>query len=61
MIEAMFNGIMGNYTKKEDQLMTIAFGNREKQRLNRVMDALGFNYPDYEKIEEAGGEKGRGL
>jgi heat shock protein HslJ len=26
MIEAMCNEILGNYTKKEDQLMTAAFG-----------------------------------
>jgi hypothetical protein len=34
--------------KKEDQLMTAAFGTRSKRRLNRVMDALNFEYPDYE-------------
>jgi short subunit dehydrogenase-like uncharacterized protein len=32
--------------------MTVAFGSRSKQRLNRVMDALGFEYPDYPKIGE---------
>jgi hypothetical protein len=31
---------LGNYTRKEDQLMTAAFGTRPKRRLNRVMDAL---------------------
>jgi hypothetical protein len=52
----MCNEILGKYTKKEDQLMTDAFDTREKQRLNRVMDALGFEYPDYERLdEEAGG------
>jgi hypothetical protein len=50
MIETMCNEILGNYTKKEDQLMTAAFGTRPKQRLNRVMDALNFDYPDYEKL-----------
>jgi hypothetical protein len=34
MIETMCNEILGNYTKKEDQLMTVAFGTRPKQRLN---------------------------
>jgi hypothetical protein len=34
MIEAMCNEILGNYTKKEDQLMTVAFGTRPKRRLN---------------------------
>jgi hypothetical protein len=58
MIEAICNEILDNYTKKEDQLMTDVFGNRQKQSLNRVMDAPGFNYTDYLKIEEeAGGGK----
>jgi hypothetical protein len=48
MIETMCNKILGNYTKKEDQLMSAAFGTRPKRRLNRVMDALNFEYPDYE-------------
>jgi hypothetical protein len=52
MIEAMCNEILGNYTKKEDQLMTAAFGTRPKQRLNRVMDALNFEYPDYERLSK---------
>jgi hypothetical protein len=54
MIETMCNEILGNYTKKEDQLMTIAFGTRPKRKLNRVMDALNFNYPDYERLDEGG-------
>jgi hypothetical protein len=52
MIETMCNEIIGNYTKKEDQLMTAAFGTRLKRRLNRVMDALNFEYPDYERLDE---------
>jgi hypothetical protein len=52
MIETMCNEILGNFTKKEDQLMTVAFGTRPKQRLNRVMDALKFEYPDYERLNE---------
>jgi hypothetical protein len=51
MIETMCNEILGNYTK-EDQLMTAAFGTRPKRRLNRVMDALNFEYPDYERLDE---------
>jgi hypothetical protein len=51
-IEVMCNEILGNYTKKEDQLMTAAFGTRPKQRLNRVMDALKFEYPDYERLNK---------
>jgi hypothetical protein len=52
MIETMCNEILGNYTKKEDQLMTAAFGTRSKQRLNRVMDALKFEYLDYERLDK---------
>jgi hypothetical protein len=53
MIETMCNEILGNYTKKEDQLMTAAFGTRPKQRLNQVMDdALNFEYPDYDRLDE---------
>jgi hypothetical protein len=57
-IEVMCNEILGNYSKKEDQLMTAAFGTRPKRRLNRVMDALGFEYPDYERLDkDAEGQK----
>jgi hypothetical protein len=57
-IEVMCNEILGNYTKKEDQLMTAAFGSRPKRRLNRVMDALHFEYPDYEWLNKgAEGQK----
>ena len=52
MIETMCNEILGNYTKKEDQLMITAFGTRPKRRLNRVMNALNFEYPDYEKLDK---------
>jgi hypothetical protein len=52
MIETMCNEILGNYTKKEDQLMTAAFGTRPKQRLNWVLDALKFEYPDYERLDK---------
>jgi hypothetical protein len=38
--------------------MTAAFDTREKRRLNPVMDALGFEYPDYERLDdESGGLK----
>jgi hypothetical protein len=54
----MCNEILGNYTKKEDHLMTAAFGTRPKRRLNRVMDALNFEYPDYERLNKgAEGQK----
>jgi hypothetical protein len=51
-IEVMCNEMLGNYTKKEDQLLTAAFGARPKRRLNRVMDALNFEYPDYERLSK---------
>jgi hypothetical protein len=58
LIETMCNKILGNYTKKEDQLMTSAFGTRPKRRLNCVMDALNFEYPKNERLDEgAGGAK----
>jgi hypothetical protein len=57
-IEVMCNEILGNYTRKEDQLMIAAFGTRPKRRLNRVMDALNFEYPDYEQLNKgAEGQK----
>jgi hypothetical protein len=38
--------------------MTVAFGTRPKRRLNRVMDALNFEYPDYEQLNKgAEGQK----
>jgi hypothetical protein len=55
IIEIMCNEILGNYTKKEDQLMIAAFGTRPKRRLNRVMDTSNFEYPDYERLDEGTG------
>jgi hypothetical protein len=52
MIETVCNEVLGNYTKKEDQLMTMAFGTRPKRRLNRIMNALNFEYPDYERLNK---------
>jgi hypothetical protein len=54
----MSNEILGNYSKKEDQLMTAAFGTRPKRRLNRVLDAIGFEYADYGRLGgDVGGPK----
>jgi hypothetical protein len=62
LIEIVCNAILGNYTNKEDQLMTAAFDTREKQRLNRVMDALDFEYLDYDRLDEGAREqRERGL
>jgi hypothetical protein len=51
----MSTEILGNYSKKEDQLMKAAFGTRPKRRLNRVLDAIGFEYPDYGRLGGDGG------
>jgi hypothetical protein len=56
-IEIMTTEILGNYSKKQDRLMTAAFGTRPKRRLNRVLDAIGFEYPDYERLDK--GDKGQ--
>jgi hypothetical protein len=32
--------------------MTAAFDTRPKRRLNWVMDALNFKYPDYERLDK---------
>jgi hypothetical protein len=38
--------------------MTAAFGTRPKRRLNRVMDVVGFEYSDYERLDKgAEGQK----
>jgi hypothetical protein len=39
--------------------MTVAFGARLKRRLNRVMDALNFEYPDYERLNKGAEGKKR--
>lgn len=49
-IEEVCNKILGNYLVKEDRAMTTTFVNHRKLRLNRIMNALGFRYPDYPKL-----------
>jgi hypothetical protein len=46
-IEATSDELLGAYTKGENEAMNAAFGAREKRRLNKVFDAIGFIYPDY--------------
>jgi hypothetical protein len=46
-IEVTSDELLGSYSKGEDNALSIAFGSREKKRLNRVFDAIGFVYPDY--------------
>jgi hypothetical protein len=46
-IEATSDELLGSYSKAEDNALSTAFGSREKKRLNKVFDAIGFVYPDY--------------
>jgi hypothetical protein len=46
-IEAISDELLGPYSKAEDTALSVAFGDRQKKRLNRVFDAIGFVYPDY--------------
>jgi hypothetical protein len=46
-IEATSDELLGAYSKAEDNALSAAFGGRKKKRLNRVFDAIGFEYPDY--------------
>jgi hypothetical protein len=46
-VENISDELLGTYSKSEDNALSAAFGSREKKRLNRVFDAIGFVYPDY--------------
>jgi hypothetical protein len=46
-IEVTSDELLGSYSKAEANALSTAFGSREKKRLNRVFDAIGFIYPDY--------------
>jgi hypothetical protein len=46
-IEATSDEQLGAYSKAEDNALSAAFRGRNKKRLNRVFDAIGFVYPDY--------------
>jgi hypothetical protein len=46
-IEATSGELLGAYSRAEDESMMVAFGARDKKRLNRVFDVIGFVYPDY--------------
>lgn len=56
-IESMCNKILGNYTKKEDEALTIAFDAQGKRRLNRVFDAIRFVYPNYSFLVQGKGKE----
>jgi tRNA A37 N6-isopentenylltransferase MiaA len=46
-IEATSDELLGTYMKSEDEAMITTFGARDKRRLNRVFDVIGFIYLDY--------------
>jgi hypothetical protein len=46
-IEATSDELLGAYIRAKDDAMTLAFEGRNKKRLNRVFDVIGFVYPDY--------------
>jgi hypothetical protein len=46
-IEATSDELLGVYSTTEGNALFAAFGGRNKKRLNRVFDAIGFVYPDY--------------
>jgi hypothetical protein len=56
-IEATSDEILGAYSKAEDEAMTVAFGARDKKRLNRVFDVIGFVYPNYSYPVQKQGRK----
>jgi hypothetical protein len=47
LIEEKYNEICGSYLTREHEDMKTQFRSRRKRRMNRVMDAIGFEYPDY--------------
>jgi hypothetical protein len=46
-IEATSDELLGTYSRAKDDAMFASFGGRDKKRLNRVFDVIGFVYPDY--------------
>jgi hypothetical protein len=46
-IEATSDELLGAHPKTEGNALSAAFGGRNKKRLNRVFDAIGFVYLDY--------------
>lgn len=48
MIEEKCNEICGNYLTREHKDMSSIFGSQGKLQLNKVMNAIGFEYLDYE-------------
>lgn len=48
----MSNEILDNYTIKEHRLMMMSFRVWGKIRMNRVMDAPGYKYLDYNNLAQ---------
>jgi hypothetical protein len=46
-IEATSDELLGAYSRAEDEAMTAAFKARDRKRLKRVFDVIGFIYLDY--------------
>jgi hypothetical protein len=53
------NEICGNYLTREHEDMSSIFGSRGKLHLNKVMNAIGFEYIDYKDpaVNTEAGEK----
>jgi hypothetical protein len=56
-IEATSDELLGAYSEVEDNALSAAFGGRGKKRLNRVFDAIGFVYLDYQYPLRGQGKK----
>jgi hypothetical protein len=48
LIEEKYNEMCRNYLTREYEDMPCIFGSRGKLQLNRVMNVIGFEYPNYE-------------
>jgi len=56
-IDATSDELLGAYSRAKDDAMTAVFGGREKKRLNRVFEVIGFVYPDYSYPSRKQGKK----
>jgi hypothetical protein len=59
VIDATSDELLGAYSRAKDDAMTAVFGGREKKRLNRVFEVIGFVYPDYSYPSRMQGKKRR--
>jgi hypothetical protein len=56
-IEATSDELLGTYSKAKDDALSAAFGGWGKKRLNRLFDAIGIVYPDYQYPLQRQGKK----